>query len=76
MIGEIGHFCLIVALMLALVQGILPLVGAHRGRNAWMAVAQPAAQGQFLFVAIACSSRAGSPSGCPRISAAEAAAAA
>lgn len=53
MIGEIGHFCLIVALMLALVQGILPLVGAHRGRTAWMAVAQPAAQGQFLFVAIA-----------------------
>jgi cytochrome c-type biogenesis protein CcmF len=52
MIGEIGHFCLIVALMLALAQGILPLVGAHRGRTAWMAVAQPAAQGQFLFVAI------------------------
>ena len=53
MIGEIGHFCLIVALMLALAQGILPLVGAHKGRAAWMAVAQPAAQGQFLFVAIA-----------------------
>lgn len=53
MIGEIGHFCLIVALMLALAQGILPLVGAQQGRAAWMAVAQPAAQGQFLFVAIA-----------------------
>ena len=53
MIGEIGHFCLIVALMLALAQGILPLVGAQKGRAAWMAVAQPAAQGQFLFVAIA-----------------------
>ncbi|NNU43931.1 heme lyase CcmF/NrfE family subunit [Ramlibacter montanisoli] len=53
MIGEIGHFCLIVALMLALAQGILPLVGAQKGRTAWMAVAQPAAQGQFLFVAIA-----------------------
>src|SRR6185369_11964285 len=53
MIGEIGHFCLIVALMLALAQGILPLMGAARGRSAWMAVAQPAAQGQFLFVAIA-----------------------
>ncbi len=53
MIGEIGHFCLIVALMLALAQGVLPLVGAHKGRAAWMAVAQPAAQGQFLFVAIA-----------------------
>ena len=32
MIGEIGHFCLIVALMLALAQGILPLVGAQQGR--------------------------------------------
>ncbi|GAB3775178.1 heme lyase CcmF/NrfE family subunit [Ramlibacter monticola] len=53
MIGEIGHFCLIVALMLALAQGILPLAGAAKGRPAWMAVAQPAAQGQFLFVAIA-----------------------
>jgi len=53
MIGEIGHFCLIVALMLALTQGILPLAGAAKGRSAWMAVAQPAAQGQFLFVAIA-----------------------
>jgi cytochrome c-type biogenesis protein CcmF len=53
MIGEVGHFCLIVALMIALVQGILPLAGAHRGVPAWMAVAQPAAQGQLLFVAIA-----------------------
>jgi cytochrome c-type biogenesis protein CcmF len=53
MIGEIGHFCLIVALMVALAQGILPLMGAAKGRSAWMAVAQPAAQGQFLFVAIA-----------------------
>jgi cytochrome c-type biogenesis protein CcmF len=53
MIGEIGHFCLILALMLALAQGILPLAGAAKGRSAWMAVAQPAAQGQFLFVAIA-----------------------
>jgi cytochrome c-type biogenesis protein CcmF len=53
MIGEIGHFCLIVALMLALVQGVLPLAGAARGVPGWMAVAQPAAQGQFLFVAIA-----------------------
>jgi cytochrome c-type biogenesis protein CcmF len=53
MIGEIGHFCLILALMLALAQGILPLLGAARGRAAWMAVAQPAAQGQLLFIAIA-----------------------
>ncbi|MBI5275346.1 MAG: heme lyase CcmF/NrfE family subunit [Burkholderiales bacterium] len=53
MTGEIGHFCLIVALMLALVQAILPLAGAARGVPAWMAAAQPAAQGQFLFIAMA-----------------------
>jgi cytochrome c-type biogenesis protein CcmF len=53
MIGEVGHFCLIVALMIALVQGVLALAGAQRNVPAWMAVAQPAAQGQFLFIAIA-----------------------
>ncbi|MBC5764038.1 heme lyase CcmF/NrfE family subunit [Ramlibacter albus] len=53
MIGEIGHFSLIVALMLALAQAALPLAGAARGVPAWMAVAQPAAQGQFLFILVA-----------------------
>ncbi len=53
MIPEIGHFALIVALLLALVQGVLPIVGAHRGNATLMAVARPAAQGQFVFVAIA-----------------------
>ena len=38
---------------MALAQGLLPIVGAARGMPAWMAVARPAAQGQFLFVAIA-----------------------
>jgi len=53
MIPEIGHFALILALLLALVQAIPPLIGAHRGNATLMAVARPAAQGQFLFVAIA-----------------------
>jgi cytochrome c-type biogenesis protein CcmF len=53
MIPEIGHFALIVALTLALVQGILPLVGAQRGIPGFIAVARPAAQGQFVFVTIA-----------------------
>jgi len=53
MIPEIGHFALILALLLALAQGTLPIVGAARGDRAWMALARPAAQGQFLFVAIA-----------------------
>jgi len=53
MIPELGHFALIVALGLALVQATLPLIGAARGIPAFMAVARPAAQGQFVFVAIA-----------------------
>ncbi len=53
MIPELGHFALILALCLALVQSILPLVGAWRRVPAWMAVARPAAAGQFVFLAIA-----------------------
>ncbi len=53
MIPELGHFSLILALLLALVQGILPLVGAARNNPAWMSVAKPAARAQFIFVAIA-----------------------
>jgi cytochrome c-type biogenesis protein CcmF len=53
MVPEIGQFALILALMLALTQGVLPIAGAARGVSAWMALARPAAQGQFTFVAIA-----------------------
>ena len=53
MVPEIGHLALILALLLALAQGVLPLVGAARGVPAWVALARPAAQGQALFVALA-----------------------
>jgi cytochrome c-type biogenesis protein CcmF len=53
MIPEIGHFALILALSLAICQGVLPLLGAHRGDVAMMGVARPAAIGQFVFVGIA-----------------------
>jgi len=53
MVPEVGQFALALALTLALVQGILPIVGAARGNTVWMSVARPAAQGQFVFVAIA-----------------------
>jgi len=53
MIPEIGHFALILALSLALVQTIFPLIGTARGIPNWIAVARPAAVGQFLFMAIA-----------------------
>jgi len=50
---ELGQFALALAFMTALVQGVLPIVGAARGNRAWMNVARPAAQGLFVFVAIA-----------------------
>ncbi|MBI2223751.1 MAG: c-type cytochrome biogenesis protein CcmF, partial [Betaproteobacteria bacterium] len=53
MVPEIGQFALILALLLALAQGVLPIVGAARANAAWVSVARPAAQGQFVFVAIA-----------------------
>ena len=39
--------------MLALAQGTLPIAGAALGKASWMAVARPAARGQFAFVSIA-----------------------
>ncbi len=53
MIPEIGHLCLFLALAIALVQSVVPLVGAQRGRADWMAVARPAAQAQAVFVVAA-----------------------
>jgi cytochrome c-type biogenesis protein CcmF len=53
MVPELGHFALILALLLAVVQSTVPLVGAARGIPSWMALARPVAQGQFVFIAIA-----------------------
>ncbi len=53
MIPEIGQLALILALLIALVQATLPVIGAARGDRVWMGLARPAAQGQFVFVALA-----------------------
>jgi len=53
MIIELGHFALILAFLVACVQAIVPLVGAHRRWPGWMAVAAPAANAQFLLTAAA-----------------------
>ncbi|MDH5592939.1 MAG: heme lyase NrfEFG subunit NrfE, partial [Gammaproteobacteria bacterium] len=53
MIPEIGHYALIMALCLAIVQSIVPLVGAQRGNAQWMALTRPSATGQFVFLSIA-----------------------
>ncbi|MDH3414971.1 MAG: heme lyase CcmF/NrfE family subunit [Gammaproteobacteria bacterium] len=53
MIPEIGHFALILALALALVQGTLPFIGAHQNNAALMSVARSSAIGHLLFVTVA-----------------------
>ncbi|MCK5436094.1 MAG: cytochrome c biogenesis protein CcsA, partial [Nitrosomonadaceae bacterium] len=53
MIPELGNFALILALLLAITQVILPIVGATRGIPSWVALARPVVQGQFVFVVIA-----------------------
>ncbi|CAN7374610.1 heme lyase CcmF/NrfE family subunit [Rhizobacter sp. LjRoot28] len=52
MIPEIGHFALVLALLVSLVQGVLPLLGAHRGRAEWIGLARPSAQLVFLLIAV------------------------
>ena len=53
MIAELGQLALILALAMAIMQCVVPLAGAARGNPDWMALARPAAIGQFLFVATA-----------------------
>ena len=52
MIPEIGHFALILALCLAIVQTIVPILGAQTNNAQWMSIAKPVARGQFLFLVI------------------------
>ena len=51
MITELGHFALILAFLIAIVQTVVPMIGAQKRWPGWMAVAEPAAQAQFLFTA-------------------------
>ncbi|MCP9483111.1 heme lyase CcmF/NrfE family subunit [Shimia sp. CNT1-13L.2] len=51
MITELGHFALILAALTALVQAVVPLIGAYKRWPGWMAVAEPAAGMQFLLTA-------------------------
>jgi cytochrome c-type biogenesis protein CcmF len=52
MIAEIGHYALVLALALALIQSVVPLAGARLRDGTLMAVAEPAAIAQFAFVAL------------------------
>ena len=52
MITEIGHYALVLALALAIVQSTAPLLGVWRGDVALMATARPVAVAQFLLIAV------------------------
>jgi len=52
MIPETGHYALILALFVAIVQAIVPLIGAARDDKPWMEVARTAAIAQFLLISI------------------------
>lgn len=52
MIPELGLFALILAFIVALLQGVLPLIGAQRPERyaAWLDLARPTAQTHFLLL--------------------------
>ncbi|SHL65672.1 heme lyase CcmF/NrfE family subunit [Roseibium suaedae] len=52
MIVELGHFALVLALVLSLVQSVLPVTGALKGDNRLMAVAPPVSVMLFLLVGL------------------------
>ncbi len=53
MIPELGHFALILALVLSAAQAFFGLVGAARRDLRWQAVVRPAVAGQFVLVSTA-----------------------
>ena len=53
MIAEFGHYALVLALALALVQASVPIVGVRKNDPVLMAVAGPTAIAQLFFIAIA-----------------------
>ena len=52
MIVELGHFALLLALVVAVLQMVVPLVGAQKRWTGWMAVAEPAALAQAALLVI------------------------
>ena len=53
MIVELGHFALILALFVAIIQATVPLIGAARRNVGWMAVGRSCAIAEFLLIALA-----------------------
>ncbi|MGV6858695.1 MAG: heme lyase CcmF/NrfE family subunit [bacterium] len=52
MIPEIGQIALVIALAISVVLAIVPMAGSFSGNARWINLARPAAQAQFLFMAV------------------------
>jgi len=52
MIAEIGHYALVLAFALALIQATLPIAGAKMNDRTLMGIAEPVSVVQLLFVAV------------------------
>jgi len=52
MIPELGHFALIIAFGIAIIQSVVPIVGAAKNDAAMIALARPSAYLQLLFVSL------------------------
>ena len=52
MIPELGHFALILALVLSCLLGTVPLIGSLRGNTTWVLLARPLALNMLLMVGI------------------------
>jgi cytochrome c-type biogenesis protein CcmF len=53
MLPELGHFALILALLLAGLQAFFGIAGPMLGRDRWIAAVTPAVAGQFVMIATA-----------------------
>lgn len=53
MLAELGHFALVLALMMGILLSIYPMWGAYKNHSRMMAVAKPLAIGMFVFTAFA-----------------------
>ena len=50
MLPELGHFALILAFAIAIIQAVVPLIGTIIRSELWMSFARPMATGQFVFL--------------------------
>ncbi len=53
MFAELGHLAVVIAFAIAILQSIVPMIGASRGYAGWMDSATPAAIAQFLAILFA-----------------------